>query len=148
MAVAAQQAFADEWVTVRVDAADVQVRLGVAEAVDLLNAAVGESGGRTSDSAVGTLEGKHDPAGKDVLRKRLLQELIAANAVAAGGQEANVVVLRARVPARGDQGEGKGEAQPDPTNLPWMRGGQPTEVSEHAQPLGHQQRAMRRRPWQ
>src|SRR5207249_3929347 len=78
------------------------------------------------------LEGEDDAAGVDVLGERLFEQAVAADAVAAGGQEADVVVLGTALPARGGQGDGGANDQPGGADLTGVVGREPPEEVEHA----------------
>ena len=86
--------------------ADLQGRLVVLEAVEVVGHGVHERQVGVGQRGVGALDGEEDPAGEDVLREGLFEEVVAANAGAAGGQEANVVVLDAVSGRGGDEGDG------------------------------------------
>src|SRR5262249_31180957 len=89
----------------------------------------GEVGG--VEGAVGALDGQQGPAGEDVLRERLAQQLVAAHAVAAGRQEGDVVVHGPGVPARRDQRQGRADNHPGGADEPGVRRDEATELREH-----------------
>ena len=87
------------------DLADAEVCLRVAQPDDVRDALVDEVEVRIGERLAGALDGEDDLAGEDVLGEGLLEEVVAADAVAAAGKEVDVVVLGLRVPVGGDEGQ-------------------------------------------
>ena len=85
-----------------------------------------------SQIALVAFDDEDEPAGEHFLGKGLLQELVAADAVAAGGQEVDVVVVGAVVPGGREQGEGDPGEQPEGASGPRVSSGEPPERFEHA----------------
>ncbi|MFO0926181.1 MAG: hypothetical protein U0736_03960 [Gemmataceae bacterium] len=129
--VGAEQSLADERVVERGDLLDLQVRLVGAQACQCGGEGVDEGEVVVVERAVGAFEGEDQTAGVDVLRERLLEQPVAANAGAAGGQEADVVVLGAAVPRGGDDGQAHAERQPGSADEPRVPGREPADGGEH-----------------
>src|SRR5262249_27701695 len=66
-----------------------------------------------------------------LLWESLFQKLIGADARAALGNEAHIVVLAARVPARRQHRQAEADQQPDQACGPGIGGGQSTETVKH-----------------
>ena len=68
----------------------------------------------------------------NILRERLFEDLISADAGKAVGDETHVVVLRAGVPMRRDEGQAGAECQPHGADGPGIGDREAAEPSKHA----------------
>ena len=112
-AVLAEQALAEERLAVGHDAADLEGRLAVLQLVQVGRHGVHEAEVGVGQGAVGAFDGEEDAAGEDILGEGFLEELVAADAGAAGGEEADVVVLGAAPGVRGDEGDADRQEEPE-----------------------------------
>src|SRR5262249_19687639 len=130
--VAAGQPAAENAVAVRGNTGKLQLGGCAAEVFQVADQLVHEGKVGGGQAAVGTLDGKDQAAGKEVPREGLFEQVVAANAGAAGGQEADVVVLGRGVPGGRQSRAEKSCEQPGGADLPGVGRGQAPKRVEHA----------------
>ena len=145
-AVVAEEALADEGFFIGENFADLQDRLLVLELLEVAGHPVHEGEVGVGQRSVGALDGEEDAAGEHVLREGLFEQLIAADAGAAGGQEADVVVLNAVAGGRGEEGNAGPEEEPGGADQPGILGGEAAESFEHARRLPERRQPEPSRP--
>ncbi len=129
--IGAEQTFPDQGIAVRADAHDLQTGVALPQLVEIGDHALDESEVGRRQRRVGPLDGDDEAAGEHVLREGLFEQAMAANTVAAGRQEADVVVDGPVVPARRHHADGAGDDQPGQADEPGMRRREAPEILEH-----------------
>ena len=91
---------------------------------------------------IGTFKSEHRSTREHVLRKRFLQKLIRAHAREAFGDEADVVILRLRVPGRRNDAERDADDQPGGKHDPRLVGREMSQTIEHARSILREGRSL------
>ena len=147
MLIGTRQPGADDVVLIGFHFADLQLRRVLAQFFQIADNLIDELEVWFGKRRLVALQGENDAARVDVLREGLFQQAKGAQAGEAFRQEADVVVLGARVPVRRGQGEADAQNQPTSANRPRILGRDPSQVVEHVRRIlrGQPQRPPERR---